>query len=44
MCSVFFVSKFLIAFSVYIISMLNCFGSFSIASSNPVFKVFICSN
>jgi hypothetical protein len=40
-----FVSKFRIAFSISVISVLiNCFGSLSIALSNLVFKVFICSH
>jgi hypothetical protein len=43
MCFVFFVSKYLMAFSVSIINaLIKCFGSFSIVYLNPIFKVFVC--
>jgi len=39
-----FVSKYLIAFSLYVINVsMNCLGSFTIAYSNPSSEVFICS-
>jgi len=39
-----FVSKYLIAFSLYVINVfMNCFGSFFIAYSNLSSEVFICS-